>query len=151
VIYGVVDGALLSSFPWLVTWRAFDGEHAGAGRRVAISLLALVSGPRDHVGVSRGYREFRGPKLAQANVGNAIASLPTLVARNPLASPLAHAILHIAAVAHNPRSNLFLPPHTAARDDLHPRVTRAASQITGAVRGDNAPTSNPFRSSFPGR
>jgi hypothetical protein len=37
--------------------------------------------------------------------------MPTLLSLNPLASPIAHAMLHVAAVTHDPRSDLFLPPH----------------------------------------
>jgi hypothetical protein len=55
--------------------------------------------------------DFRGPKLLQATVGNAIVALPTLLSRNPLASPLAQATLHVTAVVHNLQSDLFLPPH----------------------------------------
>lgn len=114
VLYGAVDGALLSSFPWLVTWRALDGEGSSVPRRVAIGLLALGSALLVTSAYHAGYRDFRGPKLAQANLGNAIASLPTLLSLNPLASPITHAILHVAAVVHNPQSDLFLPPHAAA-------------------------------------
>lgn len=107
----MVDGALLSSFPWLVAWRAFDGESSSFARRVAISLLALGSALLVTSAYHCGYRDSRGPKLAQANLGNAIASLPTLLSLNPVASPIAHAILHVTAVTHNPQSDLFLPPH----------------------------------------
>jgi hypothetical protein len=111
LIYGAVDGALLSAFPWLVTWRALGGESAPLGKRVWLTLLALSSALIVTSAYHLGYPDFRGPKLVQANVGNAIASLPTLLSANPLASPLAHAGLHLAAVAHNPESDLFLPPH----------------------------------------
>lgn len=120
VLYGAIDGALLSSLPWLVAWRALDGESSSIARRVAITLLALGSVLLVTSAYHAGYRDFRGPKLAQANLGNAIASLPTLLSLNPLASPIAHALLHIAAVTHNPQSDLFLPPH----DPAPPRAGR---------------------------
>jgi hypothetical protein len=114
VIYGTVDGVLLSAFPWLVTWRALRGESRSAMGQVGIGLVALVASLVVTSAYHVGYRDFRGAKLAQANLGNAIATLPTLLARNPMASPLAHAILHVTAVAHDPRSELFLPPHSRA-------------------------------------
>jgi hypothetical protein len=111
VIYGTVDGVLLSAFPWLVTWRALGGESSTPTKQAAIGALAFAGGLGMTSAYHLGYPEFRGPKLIQANVGNAIAALPTLLSRNPLASPLAHAILHVTAVVHNPHSDLFLPPH----------------------------------------
>lgn len=111
VIYGTLDGVLLSAFPWLVTWRALGGESSTSMRQAAISALALAMGLGVTSAYHLGYQDFRGPKLLQANVGNAIAAFPTLLSRNPLASPLAHAILHVTAVVHNPQSRLFLPPH----------------------------------------
>jgi len=124
VLYGAIDGALLSSFPWLVAWRAFDGESSSVVKRVVISLLALGSALLVTSAYHCGYRDFRGPKLAQANVGNAIASLPTLLSSNPLASPIAHALLHIAAVTHNPQSDLFLPPHEPGASVKHSPARR---------------------------
>lgn len=111
VVYGAVDGVLLSAFPWLVTWRALGGESRSSMRQAGIGVVALAGSLIVTSSYHLGYRDFRGPKLAQANLGNAIATLPTLLARSPVASPLAHAILHVAAVAHDPRSELFLPPH----------------------------------------
>jgi hypothetical protein len=102
VVYGTVDGVLLSAFPWLVTWRALGGESRSAMRQVGIGLIALVGSLVVTSSYHLGYRDFRGAKLAQATLGNAIASLPTLLARNPVASPVAHAMLHVAAVAHDP-------------------------------------------------
>jgi hypothetical protein len=111
LIYGALDGVLLSAFPWLVTWRALGGESSAPARRVGISGLALALALVVTSAYHLGYADFRGPKLLQANIGNAIATVPTLLSRNPLASPLAHAILHVTAVMHNPQSDLFLPPH----------------------------------------
>jgi hypothetical protein len=33
VVYGIIDGALLSAFPWIVTWRAIGGEQASLVKR----------------------------------------------------------------------------------------------------------------------
>jgi hypothetical protein len=111
VIYGAMDGVLLSAFPWLVAWRALGGESAPPARQAGISGLALGLALVVTSGYHLGYSDFRGPKLLQANIGNAIATLPTLLSRNPLASSLAHVILHVTAVIHAPQSDLFLPPH----------------------------------------
>ena len=111
LVYGAVDGVLLSAFPWLVVWRALGGESAPLGKRIQLNLVAVGAVLLVTSAYHAGYPDFRGPKLAQANLGNVIASLPTLLSGNPIASPIAHAILHIAAVAHNPQSDLFLPPH----------------------------------------
>ena len=111
LIYGAMDGLLLSVFPWMVTWRAFDVEKKPLGRKIAFALLAwlfiLVLTTAYHL----GYSDFRSRKIIQPNIGNTIISIPTLVSANPIGSPVAHAMMHIAAIIHSPRTELFLPPH----------------------------------------
>jgi magnesium-transporting ATPase (P-type) len=111
LIYGAIDGLLLSVFPWIVTWRAFNVEKKPLGKKIAFGLLAwlfiLVVTTAYHL----GYSDFRSKKIIQPNVGNTIMSVPTLVSANPIGSPMTHAIMHITAVIHSPKTELFLPPH----------------------------------------
>jgi hypothetical protein len=111
MVYGVIDGLLLSSFPWIVTWRAFDVSKKSLEKKIAFGFLAwlfiLVVTTAYHL----GYADFRSRKIIQPNIGNTLISVPTLVTANPIGSPITHAIMHIAAVIHSPKSDLFLPPH----------------------------------------
>jgi hypothetical protein len=111
LIYGLIDGLLLSTFPWIVTWRAFEVEKKPLGKKIAFVLLAwlfiLVLTTAYHF----GYADFRSKKIIQPNIGNTIISVPTLVSANPIGSPITHAIMHITAVIHSPKTELFLPPH----------------------------------------
>jgi hypothetical protein len=111
LIYGVIDGLLLSSFPWIVTWRAFDVRRKSLGKKIAFGFLAwffiLVVTTAYHL----GYADFRSKKIIQPNIGNTLIAIPTLVTANPLGSPITHAAMHIAAVIHAPKTDLFLPPH----------------------------------------
>jgi hypothetical protein len=111
VIYGAIDGLLLTVFPWIVTWRAFDGERKTLGRKIGLAALAwffiLVMTTAYHI----GYSDFRSKKVIQADIGNTIMSMPTLLSANPVGSAITHAILHVTAVIHSPRTELFLPPH----------------------------------------
>ena len=111
LVYGLIDGLLLSSFPWIVTWRAFDVGKKPLGKKIAFGFLAwlliLVVTTTYHL----GYSDFRSGKIIQPNIGNTIISVPTLMSANPVGSPITHAIMHIAAVIHSPRTELFLPPH----------------------------------------
>ena len=111
LVYGVIDGLLLSVFPWLVTWRAFKAEEKPVVQKIGVALLAwvfiIVMTTLYHL----GYADFRSPKIIQANIGNTIISIPTLLSANPVGSPIAHAALHISAVIHSPETDLFLPPH----------------------------------------
>jgi hypothetical protein len=111
LVYGTIDGFLLSSFPWIVTWRAFDVEKKPWGKKIASGFLAwlliLVVTTAYHV----GYSDFRSRKIIQPNIGNTIISLPTLISGNPIGSPITHAIMHITAIIHCPETELFLPPH----------------------------------------
>jgi hypothetical protein len=111
LIYGAIDGLLLSVFPWMVTWRAFDVEKKPLRKKIAFGFLAwffiLVLTTAYHL----GYSDFRSKKIIGPNIGNTIISIPTLVSGNPVGSPLVHAIMHITAIIHSPKTELLLPPH----------------------------------------
>jgi hypothetical protein len=111
VLYGAIDGLLLSTFPWIVTWRAFEVEGKPFARKVVFGFVAwlfiVVMTTAYHV----GYADFRSAKVIQANIGNTIMSAATLFSANPVATPITHAMMHTAAVIHSPKTELFLPPH----------------------------------------
>ena len=111
VVYGVIDGLLLSSFPLIVTWRAFDVGRKPLGKKIAFGFLAWLFILAMTTAYHLGYRDFRSRKIIQPNIGNTLISLPTLVTANPIGSPISHALMHIAAVVHSPKTDLFLPPH----------------------------------------
>ena len=112
LIYGAVDGLLLFSLPWIVTWRALRVRRAGIGRKIGASLLAWAFILFVTTTYHLGYRDFRSAKIIQPNVGSTITSVATLATANPAASLVAHVCLHIGAVLHSPRTELFLPPHS---------------------------------------
>lgn len=111
IVYGLIDGLLLTTFPWIVTWRAFNGEEKPLIRKIGVGLVGWVFVIVITTAYHAGYADFRSRKLPQANIGNTIIFIPTVVAANPLGSPLAHAIMHVTAVIHSPKTDLFLPPH----------------------------------------
>jgi hypothetical protein len=111
VVYGAIDGLLLSSFPWIVTWRAFDVGEKPLGKKIAFGFLAWLFILAVTTAYHLGYSDFRSKKIIQPNIGNTLISVPTLVTANPIGSPITHAIMHIAAVIHSPKTDLFLPPH----------------------------------------
>lgn len=115
VTYGAVDGVLLYAFPWVVAWRALGAEGAPLPRRVRAALTAWLLTLLITTVYHFGYRDFRSPKIVQPNIGSAIMSVPTLVTGNPVASPITHVLMHVAAVLHSPKSELFLPPHRGPR------------------------------------
>jgi hypothetical protein len=42
LIYGAIDGFLLSSFPWIVTWRALEVERKPWNKKIASGLLCWL-------------------------------------------------------------------------------------------------------------
>ena len=111
LVYGVIDGLFLSSFPWIVTWRAFDvGKKPWSGK-IAFGFVAWLFILGVTTAYHLGYSDFRSRKIIQPNIGNTIISVPTLVSANPIGSPITHAIMHSAAIIHCPKTELFLPPH----------------------------------------
>ena len=111
LIYGAIDGLLLTVFPWIVTWRVFHVEPRPLLGKIVFGLLAWVLILVTTTAYHAGYSDFRSPKMIQANIGNTIMSVPTLLSANPVATPITHAAMHISAVIHSPHTELFLPPH----------------------------------------
>lgn len=132
VAYGAVDGLLLFAFPWIVTWRAFDAESSGAGRRVAAALTAWAMVLLVTTVYHLGYADFRSEKVLQPNIGSAISALPTLATANPVASPITHVVLHVGAVVHSPASELFLPPHRESACAACPDARVSLQPASGA-------------------
>jgi hypothetical protein len=111
LIYGAIDGLLLSVFPWVVTWRAFDVSARPQEKKIRVNLLALVFVLAITTAYHLGYSDFRSKKIIEPNIGNTIISIPTLASANPIGSPIAHATMHVTAIIHSPKTELFLPPH----------------------------------------
>jgi hypothetical protein len=114
VVYGAIDGLLLSSFPILATFAAFSGKPLRQRTRravAAIGALALAMSIAFTAVYHLGYPEFRGGKLKKPVAGDVMWSAPTLLTLNPLGAPIAHVGLHVAAVTHSYNTPTFLPPH----------------------------------------
>jgi hypothetical protein len=111
VVYGFVDGVLLISLPWVITWRAFRADAAGTLHKIAVTMAAWIAITIVTTAYHLGYADFRSSKIVQPNIGATIAALSSFVTRNPAASPISHVFLHVTAVIRSPGSDLFLPPH----------------------------------------
>jgi len=111
VVYGAADGILLGSFPILVVFAAIPFKHGHRGRTLATGALALVAAFAFTGAYHAGYPDFRSGKIGQPFRGTAIWSAPTLLTLNPLGAPIAHIGLHVSAVIHSYRTDVFLPPH----------------------------------------
>ncbi len=109
--YGAADGFLLSVFPWVVTWRAFGVAEKPLGRKFAYGVLAWVFILVMTAAYHAGYADFRSPKMVKPLVGNTLISVPTLLSGNPVGAPITHAMMHVTAVVHCPKTDVFLPPH----------------------------------------
>ena len=111
LFYGAIDGLLLTVFPWIVTWRAFKANDKPLFAKIGVGFIAWIFIVLMTTAYHLGYGDFRSEKVFQANIGNTIMSIPTLLSANPIATPITHASMHIAAVIHSPKTDLFLPPH----------------------------------------
>ena len=112
LVYGMVDGVLLSVIPVHVFSASRLGGQAGSRWRTlkpgasALAASLLVTALY-HV----GFAEFRGPALLQPLIGNAIITAGYLASGSPLAPIVSHVIMHVAAVVHGMESTAQLPPH----------------------------------------
>jgi hypothetical protein len=113
VVYGIADGLLLSVFPILAVFAAFEDSHLRRRwpGKAAIGALALVVSLGVTASFHLGYSDFRSQKVKKPLIGDVIWSAPTLLTLSPLGAPIAHIGLHVAAVIHSYDTNVFLPPH----------------------------------------
>jgi hypothetical protein len=112
-VYGAADGLLLSAFPILVVFAAFNDSslRRRRGGLVAVGALAMAASLAITATYHLGYNDFRSSKLRKPVTGDLVWSVPTLATLNPIGAPVAHAGLHVAAVTHSYDTDLFLPPH----------------------------------------
>jgi len=113
VVYGMVDGLLLSAFPILAVFAAFADRPLLQRLRgkLAVGAMALLASLALTAVYHAGYSDFRSGKLSKPITGDAIWSIPTLVTLNPIGAPIAHVGLHVSAVFHSYGTDTFLPPH----------------------------------------
>ena len=113
VVYGAVDGLLLSVFPILVVFAAFAGSRLDKRLtgKVAIGVVALAASLAMTAVYHAGYSDFRSDKMSKPLTGDVAWSMPTLLTLNPVGAPIAHAGLHVTAVLHSYDTDTFLPPH----------------------------------------
>ena len=113
LMYGAVDGLLLSAFPILLVFAAFAGSRLRERRGgvVAVGAIALAASVLITATYHLGYGDFRSSKVRKPLAGDLVWSVPTLATLNPVGAPIAHAGLHVSAVAYNSETELFLPPH----------------------------------------
>jgi len=106
LVYGVIDGLLLTAFPILVVFAAMRESRVGARLAVALAASLLMTATY-HL----GYSDFRSEKVRKPLTGDLIWSAPVLATANPIGAPIAHAAMHVTAVVHSYDTDLFLPPH----------------------------------------
>jgi hypothetical protein len=113
IVYGTVDGLLLSVLPVFAIWEALtelDWTKRWSGRALA-GLLTLAGSSAVVAVYHLGYPEFRGVQIVFPVVGVGVMTLAYLVTGNPLAAVISHVAMHFAAVLHGVESVLQLPPH----------------------------------------
>jgi hypothetical protein len=110
LVYGVADALLLNVLPVL----AVDGgaREGGSERaRLARALVALAASLLVTAAYHVGFPEFRGARLVQLLIGNAIITAAYLLTGSPLAAVVSHVVMHGAAVVHGMETTPQPPPH----------------------------------------
>ncbi len=114
VVYGAVDGLLLSAFPILLVFAALASWRVGHRwrRTLAVGVVAMTVSVLMTAVYHAGYSDFRSDKIRKPITGDLVWSVPTLVTLNPVGAPIAHAAMHVSAVLHSYETDTFLPPHS---------------------------------------
>jgi hypothetical protein len=113
IVYGAADGLLLSAFPILLVFAAFENSRLRrrVGGLIVVGAVAMVASLAMTAVYHAGYSDFRGAKLRKPVTGDLVWSVPTLATLNPVGAPIAHVGVHVTAVVHSYDTELFLPPH----------------------------------------
>lgn len=113
IVYGTVDGLLLSVMPMLAAWRACEarGWTARWPGNIATALVGLLASLLVTALYHLGYPEMRNATIREPIIGNGMLSVAYLVTTNPIAPVGSHIVMHIGAVFHGPASVSQLPPH----------------------------------------
>jgi hypothetical protein len=115
LLYGLADGLLLSAFPILVVFAAFDGSRPLRSwpGRIGVGVVALLASLAVTATYHVGYSDFRSAEVRKPVAGDVVWSMPTLLTLNPIGAPIAHAGLHTSAVLHSYGTEVYLPPHAS--------------------------------------
>jgi hypothetical protein len=113
LIYGVVDGLLLSVLPVYATWQALTllGWTDRWPGRIAAGLLALAASVLAIGLYHWGYPEFRSAYVLMIMAGVGMQSLFYLLSHSALAPLISHVAMHITAVLVGIQTFSQLPPH----------------------------------------
>ena len=113
LIYGSMDGLVLSVVPVYATWQALTvlGWTKRWPGRLATGVLAILASMLVIGLYHLGYPEFRGPQVLIVIVGVSAQSLAYLLTCSPLTPVICHIAMHIAAVLYGINSVSQLPPH----------------------------------------
>jgi hypothetical protein len=96
LIFGLSSGIIISVMPFLVTWRALAGVNPGAWRKFGVALTALFSITLMSALYNLGASGLKSDDIANNIQKSMIASLPTLISGNPLATPISNIFLQVS-------------------------------------------------------
>ncbi len=113
VLYGAVDGILLSVFPVITTRAAFAalGWTTHWYGKIGVGLLCLLASFLVIIVYHLGYPECRSQVVFEIGGGQSLVTATYLLANNPFSAILSHMAMHIAGVLHGPETVMQLPPH----------------------------------------
>lgn len=113
VLYGAVDGILLSVFPILTTYAAFAtlGWTTHWYGKIGVGILGLVASFITIIIYHLGYPECRSQVVFEIGGGQSFVTATYLLANNPFSAIFSHMAMHIAGVLHGPATVMQLPPH----------------------------------------
>jgi hypothetical protein len=108
--YGLATGIMISVIPFIVTWRALSGTNPGPWRKIGVTLAAVLSITVISVLYNLGTSGLKDINVEDRIQKSMIASIPTLISGNPLATPISNIFLQVSENvtfnAHRPTENL---------------------------------------------
>ncbi len=116
IVYGGLDGIILSVFPVYAMWqvlkiKGWTYNNSGLKWKAVAGALALAASLLMIAVYHLGYPELRGPQVIMVVLGVGVMSLAYIVTGNPTVAIISHIAMHIAAVLHGAESVSQLPPH----------------------------------------
>jgi hypothetical protein len=108
IVYGVVEGALLSALPVFMTWQMIHSlGWSGVGGGIARWTLPIVASVVVTVVHHLGYWEYRNSMLGPISLACGLLAVGYVVTASPIAPTLGHVLGHASGLLHGAE----LPPH----------------------------------------
>lgn len=125
LVYGLATAALISVFPFIVTWRALAGSRPGMFRKSYVTLAVTATIGLTSILFNFGLKGISGEGFREDIQKSLATSFPTIISGSPLAAPISSVFLQI--------SEATWPGNKASRAELPENKSIKTKTVPGGI------------------